>query len=160
MTRESKIGHLLTVRFGRNRETYPIIGEFVGRFGDVWYYVPVWREELGQFLSFKANSYSIERMSDLPMTLSDKHQAMARSIRYARISQLCERLRRHYGIVDYSIRKQAIGQDTAFGTRFTLQDEYELVVVDENETMKAIAKSERDYYEGLRHEALVFSGIL
>jgi hypothetical protein len=83
------------------------------------------------------------------------------SIRYGQLSALCERVRRKYAVPLFIATKRAIGQETAYAsTRFTLNDEYEMLWEDKHAGMADRAKAKRNRYESMRYEQLVLSGVL
>lgn len=167
----SKIGHMLTVSHwnapARRYDTfqYVIIGERRNRFGQISdYYIPVWDAERGNFRSYSATSYFIQRISDNAMPMSEQHKAMARAIRFGKMAALCDRVYRHYAIPHYA-SNSTLMSDTVNGFAWTQHNSQREGIVtgayhDVHEGMAARAKKKRGDYEALRFQELRFAGVI
>lgn len=161
------IGHILTTRHYDISQRdfvfaeYVIVGIRKDRFGQNEYYISQWDAEKQNFTRLHQNNYFIHSISEVAYPLSESQQAMSLSIHYGRLSALCERIRRKYAIPLMIATKRAIGQETAYAsTRFTLNDEYEMLWEDKHADIAGRAKMKRNRYESMRYEQLIISGVL
>jgi hypothetical protein len=161
------IGHILTTRhYDISRRDfvfteYTIIGTRKDRFGQSEYYISQWDAEKQNFTRLHQNNYFIHSISEAAYPMTAAQVAMSLSIRYGQLSALCERVRRKYAVPLFIATKRAIGQETAYAsTRFTLNDEYEMLWEDKHAGIADRAKAKRNRYESMRYEQLVLSGVL
>lgn len=161
------IGHILTTRHYDISQRdfvfteYTIIGIRRDRFGQSEYYISQWDAEKQNFTRLHQNNYFIHSISEAAYPMTAAQSAMSRSIRYGQLSALCERIRRKYAVPLMIASKRAIGQETVYAsTRFTLNDEYEMLWEDKHAGMADRAKAKRNRYEAMRYEELKRAGIL
>jgi hypothetical protein len=161
------IGHILTTRhYDISKRDfvfteYVIVGIRKDRFGQNEYYVNQWDAEKQNFTRLHQNNYFIHGISETAYPMTEAQRAMSRSIHYGQLSALCERIRRKYAVPLMIASKRAIGQETAYAsTRFTLNDEYEMLWEDKNADIADRAKAKRNRYEAMRYAELVFAGVL
>ncbi len=97
----SKLGYTLTVRFGKEQETYTVIGQRKNHLGRTLYAVSVWNKVSHKFVEFSEDSYffahSKATFSASAAPLSPDHRAMATAYTLSHSIRKLNRLIRQAG---------------------------------------------------------------
>lgn len=80
----SKVGHILSIRFAKQPLHYPIIAQYT-RNGLTSYVIPLWKQESQSFTEYREDSYFLEEyrssISKEAFQMSEQHKACARAFR-------------------------------------------------------------------------------
>lgn len=156
---ESKLGHVATIRYGKDLVRVPIIGEWHDRFKRRYLYVAIWDEAEKRFLSYRyeseehpENSILIQSISAKPMQLTNKQKAMSRAIGYMKRMNKWHKLASYYLPYEDANRRVVVAFNVAGQASFRDEFDYDFNEGDVKKRAKAIVK--RDYYAGLYRVAL------
>lgn len=154
------VGHILSIRFGRNPIHLPVIAQY-SKNGLVSYVTPLWNEASKRFTEYREDSYFLQSgrasFSKQAFPMSEQHKAASRAFRLGMLLKKSARRLQRAKAFDFS--EAAITAQKSHAGQWGFWAESSPVFVDESPRMAEI-QALHDKLDGMFRAEMELAGII